>query len=299
MQTGRPPRREPKPVHDRDNEHTLEHDLADTLCRTRRGHRIVLPARRQVAAYADQLLGILFPHLAEAPTGSPEEIQARLALLRQDLRRILEPLAPMMARAVEETVGAFTRELPGIHAKLLLDAEAISAGDPAAESTDEVIAAYPGFLAIAFHRIAHEFWRLGVPVFPRIMSEIAHTRTGVDIHPGASIGSHFFIDHATGIVVGETAVIGDNVKMYQGVTLGALSVDKRRAGTKRHPTIEDNVVLYSNATVLGGDTVIGHDSIVGGNVWLTRSIPPFSVVYHQSEVRFRNQRESGDPDFVI
>jgi serine O-acetyltransferase len=281
-------------------EHALEHAFAEELCRARREHPIVLPARKQVAACADELLGILFPHLSENPPDSAEEIQARLALLRQELRRILKPLEPAMAQPAEATVDAFSRAVPGIYRKLLLDAQAISTGDPAAEGTDEVIAAYPGFLAIAFYRIAHEFWQLGVPVFPRIMSEIAHTRTGVDIHPGASIGSPFFIDHGTGIVVGETALIGNNVKLYQGVTLGALSVDKRWAGTKRHPTIEDNVVIYSNATILGGETVIGHDSIVGGNVWLTRSVPPYSVVYHHSEVRIRSQRESNElPDFVI
>ena len=286
--------------HDTDEDHVLEHAFAEELCRARREHRIVLPARKLVAAYTDELLGILFPHLSEKPPDSAEEIQARLTLLREDLRRILKPLEPAMTRSVDETVDTFARAVPGIYRKVVLDAEAISLGDPAAESTDEVVAAYPGFLAIAIYRIAHEFSHLGVPVFPRIMSEIAHTRTGVDIHPGASIGSPFFIDHATGIVVGETAIIGNNVKLYQGVTLGALSVDKRWAGTKRHPTIEDNVVIYSNATVLGGETVVGHDSIVGGNVWLTRSVPPDSVVYHSSEVRVRNTREGDDlPDFVI
>ena len=170
----------------------------------------------------------------------------------------------------------------------------------AAESVDEVISAYPGFRAIAIYRIAHEFYRMGVPLFPRILTESAHQRTGIDIHPGATIGRSFFIDHGTGIVVGETTTIGDSVKIYQGVTLGALSVDKTLASSKRHPTIEDNVVIYSNATILGGTTVIGHDSVIGGNVWLTESVPPYSVVYHKSEVHVRSTREeSTGLDFVI
>jgi len=161
------------------------------------------------------------------------------------------------------------------------------------------ISAYPGFLAIAFHRVAHEFYRLGVPIFPRILAEVAHQRTGVDIHPGATIGEAFCIDHGTGIVIGETTVIGDRVKIYQGVTLGALSVDKALSTSKRHPTIEDDVVIYSNATILGGATVVGHHSVIGGNVWLTSSVPPHSVVYHSSEVRVRNGAAAGAPDFVI
>ncbi len=160
--------------------------------------------------------------------------------------------------------------------------------------------AYPGFLAIATHRIAHAVHGLGIPVLPRLMSEIAHTRTGVDIHPGATIGRSFCIDHGTGVVIGETATIGDDVKVYQGVTLGAMSVAKSNAGKKRHPTIEDRVVLYSNATVLGGDTVVGHDSVIGGNVWLTNSVPPYSLVYHSSQVKVRSVSEGfADVDYVI
>ena len=163
-----------------------------------------------------------------------------------------------------------------------------------------MISAYPGFLAIAIHRIAHELCGLGVPILPRLLAEVAHTRTGIDIHPGATIGGSFCIDHGTGIVIGETAVIGNDVKLYQGVTLGALSVAKRAAGMKRHPTIEDRVVIYANATVLGGDTVVGHDSVVGGNVFLTASLPPDSVVYQTSQVRVRRVRDGfEDSDFVI
>ena len=177
---------------------------------------------------------------------------------------------------------------------LRADAAAIVAGDPAAESLDEVVVAYPGFLAITIHRLAHGLHQLGVPILPRLLAEVAHTRTGIDIHPGATIGRSFCIDHGTGIVIGETAVIGDNVKVYQGVTLGALSVSKSAAGTKRHPTIEDRVVLYANATVLGGDTIVGHDSVIGGNVWLTTSVPPRSFVYHSSQVRVRSVSDALD-----
>jgi serine O-acetyltransferase len=204
-----------------------------------------------------------------------------------------------MSIRVEETADQFFSRLPEIHQLLWLDAEAIHAGDPAAESVDEVVSAYPGFFAIAVYRIAHVFYSLEVPIFPRILSEVAHQRTGIDIHPGAKIGRSFFIDHGTGIVVGETTIIGDNVKIYQGVTLGALSVDKSLCATKRHPTIEDRVVIYSNATILGGETIIGHDSVIGGNVWLTESVPPHSVVYHKSEIHVRNREQSEAIDFVI
>jgi len=190
--------------------------------------------------------------------------------------------------------------VPEIHRQLYVDATAIERGDPAAESVDEVILAYPGFLAIAVHRIAHRFYELQVPLLPRVLSEWAHERTGIDIHPGATLGHPVVIDHGTGIVVGETAVIGNNVKLYQGVTLGALSVTKSLASTKRHPTIGDDVVIYANATILGGETVIGRGSVVGGNTWITAGIPPDSIVYQRSEVHVRQGRADFEaPDFVI
>jgi serine O-acetyltransferase len=184
-------------------------------------------------------------------------------------------------------VGEFFLELPNLQKNLLQDARAILDGDPAAHSIDEVLIAYPGFFAIAIYRCAHILYQRGIPILPRVLTEYAHERTGIDIHPGATIGASFCIDHGTGIVIGETAVIGARVKVYQGVTLGALSVDKQSAGIKRHPTVEDGVVLYSNATFLGGNTVIGRDSVVGGNVWLTESIPPKSIVYHKSEITLK------------
>ena len=173
------------------------------------------------------------------------------------------------------------------------DAEALLAGDPAAHSLEEVLLCYPGLLAIATYRIAHFFQTKSIPIIPRMMAEIAHEKTGIDIHPGAEIGESFFIDHGTGVVIGETAIIGKNVKIYQGVTLGALSVDKSLAQIKRHPTIEDFCVIYSHATILGGETVIGHHSVIGGNVWMTKSVLPNSLVYHKSEVKFdqlKNQK---------
>jgi len=161
----------------------------------------------------------------------------------------------------------------------MLDVQAAWEGDPAAKSVEEVILSYPGLEAITVHRFANTLWKSGVPLIPRMMSEYVHARTGIDIHPGAAIGDRFFIDHGTGVVIGETTVIGKNVKLYQGVTLGALSVRKNESDSKRHPTIEDGVTIYAGATILGGETIIGRDSIIGGNVWITASLPPESRVY--------------------
>ena len=180
-----------------------------------------------------------------------------------------------------------------------LDVEAAFAGDPAAKSHEEVILAYPCIEAILIHRVAHEFWIRGVPLIPRMMSEHIHSKTGIDIHPGAAVGESFFIDHGTGVVIGETTVIGRNVKVYQGVTLGALSVKKAEGNKKRHPTIEDDVTIYSGATILGGETVIGAGSIVGGNVWLVNSVPPGTRVYYQPEHYLYRSREGKPSDFQI
>jgi serine O-acetyltransferase len=200
----------------------------------------------------------------------------------------------------QDITDRFFEEVPVIFDALLKDAEAIVQFDPAAESIEEVLVAYPGFYATAVYRFSHQLWELGVKILPRVFAEYAHGKTGIDIHPGASIGKSFFIDHGTGIVIGETTVIGNNVKIYQGVTLGALSVNKGEAKSKRHPTIEDNVVIYSGATILGGDTVIGKDSVIGGNVWLTNSVLPSSIVYHKSEVSIRDKNPLPDVlNFVI
>jgi serine O-acetyltransferase len=194
----------------------------------------------------------------------------------------------------EEIVRALLEGIPEIRRKVNRDVMAAFRGDPAARSQEEVILSYPGVEAILIHRIAHELWTRDVAMIPRMMSEHIHGVTGIDIHPGAVIGDSFFIDHGTGVVIGETAVIGNNVKLYQGVTLGALSVQKELANKKRHPTIEDEVTIYAGATILGGRTVIGRGSIIGGNVWLTDSVPPNSRIYHNpSQVR---QARADDPD---
>ncbi|MCH5287544.1 MAG: serine acetyltransferase [Christensenellaceae bacterium] len=186
----------------------------------------------------------------------------------------------------EELAKRFLLRLPDIQAMLLMDARACFDGDPAARGPEEVIFCYPGFFATLVYRIAHELHLLGVPYVPRIMTEFAHGETGIDIHPGAVIGKHFMIDHGTGVVIGETCVIGDHVRIYQGVTLGALSTrgGQRIAGTRRHPTIEDNVIIYANASVLGGNTVIGANSVIGGSAFITRSVPAGSTVTGQTPI---------------
>lgn len=194
---------------------------------------------------------------------------------------------------------SFLQKLPELRKRLAMDVEAAYVGDPASKSTDEVILCYPGLEAITVYRLAHALHVLDVPLIPRMMSEWAHSKTGIDIHPGAKIGDHFFIDHGTGVVIGETCVIGDWVKIYQGVTLGALSFPRDEKGnlvrdTKRHPTIEDNVVIYANATVLGGETVVGHDSVVGSSVWLTHSIEPnTTVTLEKPQLRMKAKNGSG------
>lgn len=244
--------------------------------------------RARAERMAEGVLALLFPHLAaEAPHCALVDVAAELGWVRAELRLVLEAVAAPTGRTAEALERAVTAALPGIHERLLEDARATYEGDPAATSVDEVIAAYPGFYAVACHRVAHALHRLGVPLVPRLVTEFAHRQTGIDIHPGATIGRAIAIDHGTGVVIGETAVLGDRVRLYQGVTLGAAAVAKGLARTKRHPTIEDDVVIYANATILGGDTVVGAGSVIGGNVWLTRSVPPGSVVTHTSQVARR------------
>lgn len=180
---------------------------------------------------------------------------------------------------------AFCKQFPDIQKKLEKDAQAAFDKDPAASSIKEVYLAYPGFYAIAIYRMSHRLLTMGVPILPRMMSEYTHGITGTDIHPGAQIGESFFIDHATGIVIGQTSVIKNNVSIYQGVTLGSVQVSKELANVKRHPTIEDNVTIYANATILGGDITIGKNSIIGANVWITESIPPNTIVNHQGAIK--------------
>jgi len=279
---------------------TLYHGFAQILKERRDDHSLGFQLKKGTQEFVENLLAILFPHFCKEMFYTKEEIESRLVLLERDLKRLLIPLLKNTSLNLEDIVKQFMQTLPDLHDKLWLDAEAITNGDPAAESVDEVILAYPGFSAIAIYRIAHEFYIMQVPIFSRLVTEYAHQITGIDIHPGAQIGTSFAIDHGTGIVIGESAIIGKEVKMYQGVTLGALSVDKKLAKSKRHPTIEDGVVIYAQAIILGGETIVGHHSVIGGNVWLTTSVPPFSSVYQESKVTVRPKEITGAPiDFSI
>jgi len=244
-----------------------------------------LPPREAIVAVVEDLRRVLFPGIyadESLPRASLRyHVGTWLCDLHRDLGRIVRLSIAHQApeRAAEEVRSEAARvaagllaALPDIRHALLEDAQAALDGDPAARNIEEIVLTYPGFEAITVHRLAHWLHCAGTPYVPRAMAEYAHGRTGIDIHPGATIGRRFFIDHGTGVVIGETTLIGDDVKIYQGVTLGALSVSRTFAGAKRHPTIEDRVVLYAGATVLGGETVIGRGAIIGGNVWLTQSV---------------------------
>jgi len=280
---------------------SLNHNLfAQELLHNRNNHPVKLPVKSVTHILIKDLLQLLFPHFSEQTYFNEEEIASKINLLKRNLKTILLSLNNGIESRFEKIADDFFYQLPNIHNNLWIDAKAIHEGDPASESIDEVILAYPGFLAIAIYRLAHELYLLDVTILPRIFTEYAHQITGIDIHPGAKIGKSFFIDHGTGIVIGETSVIGNNVKIYQGVTLGALSVDKKFATIKRHPTIEDNVIIYSNSVILGGETIIGENSIIGGNTWITKSIPPDSVVYNKNEIILKNEKQSSEFfDFVI
>ncbi|MBL6445795.1 serine acetyltransferase [Fulvivirga sp. 29W222] len=250
------------------------------------------PSSKAIERFFVDLLGVFFPNFASSPVESHAELENRVNILKKEMEDILYENLLEEGKNSEETIEKFFAALPDIYYKLQKDVDATFEGDPAAHNKEEIIRAYPGFYAISAYRIAHELATLGVITVPRLITEHAHSKTGIDIHPNAQIGEHFFIDHGTGIVIGETAIIGDHVKIYQGVTLGALSVDKEDAKIKRHPTIEDNVIIYSGATILGGNTIIGRGSIVGGNVWLTRSVPAGSKIYYK--VQMQNSKEQAN-----
>ena len=252
----------------------------DALITLRGGLTKTSPDPTAIPELIETTLSVLFPQHSHGVHLDRNALSAKIDILTEGLLRLCRPVVTNEGE-LTALVEAFIDELPRFHALLLEDAQAICTGDPAAESVDEVILAYPGFLAIAVYRIAHWLHLRSIAIVPRMISEHAHRLTGIDIHPGATIGRSFVIDHGTGVVIGETTVIHDNVKMYQGVTLGALSVAKSMSNTKRHPTIERDVVIYANATILGGETVIGAGSVVGGNVWITESIAPGSRVYHK------------------
>ncbi len=267
----------------------LSHNFLETLNANNGKFSNFLPSKPKAQQFVDQLIHFLFP-ITAGTSLSIQQLELRLMHLRLEFEELLEPLACYFKHPLTELTESYFDNLPAAYELLLKDAKAIEEFDPAAYSIEEIIISYPGFYAIAVHRLAHHMYTLEIPILPRVISEYAHSLTGIDIHPGAKIGESFFIDHGTGIVIGETTDIGANVKMYQGVTLGALNVKKLLANKKRHPTIENNVIIYSGSTILGGDTVIGHDSIIGGNVWLTESVSPYTVVYNKHEVSVRNAK---------
>ena len=258
----------------------------------RRAHTCPPPDRQEVVKVIHELQALLFPlvYRREYPNMADETLLSRaLYRLRDQLAAALRfrmEAGEDAEAAAEGICAAFAERLPEVKRLLLLDVEALYEGDPAAVSREEVMISYPGFRAITIFRIAHELYLLRAPLIPRIMTEYAHERTGIDIHPGATVGEYFFIDHGTGIVVGETTTIGDHVKLYQGVTLGAKSFELDENGNpvkniKRHPNIGNHVVIYANATILGGNTTIGDRCVIGGNTWLTRSVAAGSVISYR------------------
>jgi len=251
--------------------------------------------KKKAELFIDDLYRLLF-NLDATPCECEYEVAQRLKAKELEFSGIIYDYLKDNEVAQKETLSFFN-SIENIYLTLLRDAQAILDNDPAAQNLEEVYIAYPGFYAIVVHRFAHQLWLQNLKLLARVWSEFAHSKTGIDIHPGAKIGNNFCIDHGTGIVIGETCVIGNNVKIYQGVTLGALSVSKDKMNAVRHPRIGDNVVIYSGATILGGQTHIGHDSTIGGNVWLTESIEPFTVMYYKSEVITKQKSLSPEPIF--
>lgn len=245
-----------------------------------------MPSNTRIWEWARNVFRLLFP--ARNPQDIPdvEALKAHFKSSEDEFYDILLKSKACSHCDTKKIAKRFFESLPELYEVMLTDAQAILDGDPAAKSLTEVTRTYPGFLAICIFRMAHQLWLDELPLIPRILTEYAHERTGIDIHPGATIGEYLHIDHGTGVVIGETAIIGKYVKLYQGVTLGALSVDKVLSGKQRHPIIEDHVIIYAGATILGGETRIGHHSVIGGNVWLTSSIEPHTTVLHQPNTKF-------------
>ncbi len=255
--------------------------IIQSIRTNKKNHLVNFGLRSKTEAFTNELFHILF----DAETSVSSNMEA-LAEMFKDIYGRIETCEEQDYISIWKR---FLVGLPEILKKLNQDAKCLYENDPAANSVEEVILAYPGFFAIAVYRLSHELQNNKMPLVPRMMSEYAHRLTGIDIHPGARIGSPFFIDHGTGVVIGESAVIKNQVKIYQGVTLGALQVSKDMKDIKRHPTVEDDVTIYAGSTILGGDTVIGAHSTIGGNVWLTESVPPNSLVYQTSEVKLKSK----------
>ncbi len=268
--------------------------------------RANLPSKKAIEALCNELLHLLFPGFFSEEAVSTEELPAAAQEIIDQIADELEEAIAVSLRIKERAENVtkslrseaiaiterFFAGIPQVRALLKTDVEAAYAGDPAARSLEEIVLAYPGLEAVAIQRVAHLLYKESVPLLPRMMTEWAHSRTGIDIHPGASIGSHFFIDHGTGVVIGETCVIGNRVKLYHGVTLGARSFQKDEhgeiiKGTRRHPQVEDDVVIYPNGIILGGDTVIGARSTIGANVFLMKSIPPDTLLVRAEQVQTR------------
>jgi len=294
-------------------------DTYDAISRINHLGRRALPSREAVADILAGLKEILYPGYFGRRNFTPQNIRYHIGDRVWQVQRLLvDQIYLSMVHGCRHTDGQcttcsdvasdlaveFLRRIPRIREFLENDVQALYDGDPAAKSLEEIIFSYPGLEAVTVYRIAHELWEMKVPLLPRIMAEMAHSATGIDIHPGARIGRRFFIDHGTGVVIGETTEIGAGVKIYQGVTLGALSFPKDEKGElirgrKRHPTIGNNVTIYSGATLLGGDTIIGDGSIIGGNVWLTHSVPAGSVVMIEEPalvVADKHGRRAAPPD---
>jgi serine O-acetyltransferase len=255
-------------------------------------HTVMVPSRPEVIKIVKRIQHLMFPEYFLIPEDdgfTREQIADKVFLgLKRQLTASYSFFDEDSVVDTEELAYEILDEIPKIKEKLIKDVIALYEGDPAARSPEEVILSYPGFYAISIYRLAHEFYVRKIPYIARLMTEFAHEKTGIDIHAGATIGEYFFIDHGTGIVIGETTTIGERVKIYQGVTLGAKSFEldddgNPIKGTKRHPDIGDNVVIYANATILGGNTKIGNGCVIGGNVWLTRSVPDGQVVYYNAK----------------
>lgn len=260
---------------------TTQKRIIDRIVSNKNRPNLNFELKKKTALFTNNLFLTLF----DAATCVATNIEQ----LKTDFSEIYNLACKIDHEKCSSVWNQFLKKLPSLLEDLNNDALALVENDPASNNIEEVYLAYPGFYAIAIYRFSHELLLLNTPMIPRLMSEYAHSKTGTDIHPGATIGKSFFIDHATGTVIGETCVIKDNVKIYQGVTLGALQVSKDLKYTKRHPTVENNVTIYANATILGGETVIGENSTIGGNVWLTSSVPKNCLVYHKSETRLKQK----------
>ncbi len=264
------------------------HNFIALLHSTHKAEWEATPKAQDAITWLSDLIEFLFPNNRLHKQSTYEGILKKNQI---DLENILLSYLDPATFDIEAKVNAFYESLDVLYQNLRADATKIYENDPAATSIHEVIVSYPGFYAIAVYRIAHSLSNLAIPILPRIISEHAHGKTGVDIHPNAQIGVPFFIDHATGIVIGATSVIGKNVSIYQGVTLGALQVSKELSETKRHPTVEDDVIIYARTTILGGKTIIGHHSIIGGSVFLTKSVEPYSHVFNTHQLRIDVKQE--------